>query len=313
MALWLRCREQAALEYVEGYTNTRLNIPLDFGLLFHECDENEGVVPYEEVCKKFRFKRMKSLNIPSERQQMEWIVGCVKVLYPRYREYWKEDDSQRQWIGREVEFDITHKVVYPTLSHTFRLRGKRDGILRRTKHLKTKPAGLGLFETKTKGMIKEEEIISQLQSDLQTLLYLYSIQHDKGETPNHVLYNVVKRPGLRQGKTETLPQFLDRTAKDIDKRPDDYFARFEVEVKPEDIDRFITTTLNPILFNIYQWWESIRKDPTNSHVREESPYHFDNLNERIGKYGKATTLPILMGQRATHLFRRSSPFRELSN
>jgi hypothetical protein len=69
--------------------------------------------------------------------------------------------------------------------------------------------------------------------DAQNLFYLQNtIEGDKLIMAG-VLYNLIRRPGLKQGKDETWPSFLTRVRKDVNDRPDHYFMRFELSYPVE--------------------------------------------------------------------------------
>ena len=53
-----------------------------------------------------------------------------------------------------------------------------------------------------------------------------------------ILYDVTKKPAIRQKQTETAAEFGDRLAADTQDRPDFYFARREVPVLDQDLEEF---------------------------------------------------------------------------
>ena len=103
------------------------------------------------------------------------------------------------------------------------------------------------MENKTKGQIDEEGILASLPFDLQTMLYVYCLQKHLGQKVEGVLYNVIRRPGLRRKKTEQIEEFVDRIQDDVVKRPMHYFMRWRVEFLEEDIENWVSKSLDPIL------------------------------------------------------------------
>ncbi len=94
----------------------------------------------------------------------------------------------------------------------------------------------------------------------------------------------------------------------IQKRPDWYFRTYEVTVSPGDIECFVETTLDPVLRQLLQWWDSISADPLS---RWGSPYHYRSLPALMTRYGKAQLYNLMILGRKSEYFQRSSPFPEL--
>ena len=59
-----------------------------------------------------------------------------------------------------------------------------------------------------------------------------------------ILYDVTRKPSIRQKQGETAEEFGDRLAKDTKERPEFYFARREVTVLDDDIQQFVEQRLN---------------------------------------------------------------------
>jgi hypothetical protein len=94
-----------------------------------------------------------------------------------------------------------------------------------------------MLETKTKSQIDEDTITSALTFDLQNQFYI--IACDCIKIPiRGVLYNIIRKPGLKKSESETTLQYSERIAKDISLRPTHYFKRFEVTYPIESINLF---------------------------------------------------------------------------
>jgi hypothetical protein len=310
---FLGCREQFALSYIEGYTPRAFSTPLEFGTMFHSCLEKIGTDSPERIARTVTdsYYKARKATLTGDTDALSKAVTDICVIFPLYVEYYKERDAKLSWLKREQMFEAPYhfdksfgfdnksggrvKVI---------LRGKRDGEYRNAL------GKLALFETKTKSSIDDLAIQDGLRADLQTMLYLYSLRVEYGEEPTEILYNVVRRPQLiiSKKKGETLDQYAKRLADDISSRPDWYFRYYEVTVSPGDIDCFLETTLDPVLLQMYQWWESIEDSPFE---RWGSPYHFRNLFALTTKYGKADLYNLMILGRRNEYYRRSSPFPEL--
>lgn len=142
--------------------------------------------------------------------------------------------------------------------------------------------GIWLFETKTKGNPKIEQIQRQLTFDLQTMLYVITLKElqeqadvhgaeDFNEAPiRGVRYNVIRRP-LSGGKGtivqhkpsksnpdgESREDYYKRLAQYIIDDPNEFFIRWRTSISESDITKFKTTCLNPMLESLCQWYESI--------------------------------------------------------
>jgi hypothetical protein len=225
-------------------------------------------------------------------------------MFPLYCQYYQEDDAKLKWLQREHVFKVPHKFLESKgVTKEAILTGMRDGDYRNP------IGGLGLFETKTKSSIDDVAIQSGLRADLQTMLYLYSLRREYREEPGEILYNVIRRPQLRQKGNESLQAYGQRLTEDIKERPAWYFRRFEVTVLPGDLETFVSTTLDPVLRCLLEWWESIKDHPFD---RWRSPYHYRNLAALTTGWGTRAPLYDLMilGNKSQY-FRRSSPFPEL--
>lgn len=304
----MACREQFALGYVEGWASRSFSVPLEFGTLIHFMLEllGSGKEPEaiaRQVTSSYSSSRKKTLN-PSDSNTLELTLANAEALFPLYVRYWEDYDSKLNWLKREHIFKIEHTFASHTgQSITVPLTGMRDGEFR------DRTNGLCLFETKTKSSIDELAIQDGLRADLQTCLYLYSLGREYQEQPTGILYNVIRRPQLRQKKDEQVDAYKERVIKDIQERPEWYFRRFEVTVVDGDIDVFVNTTLNPVLRQLHQWWESIKDDPFN---RWASPYHYRSLPALMTKYGKAWHYNLTVRGMKNEYYRKSFPFPELN-
>lgn len=147
-------------------------------------------------------------------------------------------------------------------------------------------SGVYSQENKTKGDIDAIAVERQLGFDLQTGLYGVALAETLGRTdlparlrpladyrPEHlrgVRYNVVRRPlsggkgSIRQHKPsksnpkgESKQEFYGRLGTEIADAADTYFFRRKVEVKAADRTTFRAECLDPILEQLWDWWEGI--------------------------------------------------------
>lgn len=304
---FMACREQFALGYIEGWSSKSFSVALEFGTIIHLMLEqltpgaNESTIA-SQTTKSYSSSRKATLN-PSDLGTMEQTLANAEAIFPTYVAYWKDYDAKIRYIQREHVFKFPHTfTTFSGSKEEILLTGMRDGDIRDIN------GGLVLFETKTKSSIDDIAIQDGLRADLQTCLYLYSLFREYKEEPVGILYNIIRRPQLRLKKGEPMCDYKQRVIADIKERPDWYFRRFEVTVLPGDIQVFVDTTLDPVLRQLHQWWESIKNDPFH---RWASPYHYRSLPALMTKYGKAWHYNLTIRGLKNEYYLKSSPFPEL--
>lgn len=128
----------------------------------------------------------------------------------------------------EVEFNHPIKG-----SNTFDAAGKIDGL--GILH----DGRLALIEHKTtsEDISPESDYWLRLRSNNQILQYVYAARK-LGWNIEIVIYDVTRKPSIRQKQNETIEQFGERLADDTMARPEFYFARREVPVTDQDLEEF---------------------------------------------------------------------------
>lgn len=306
LSKYIECPEQFSLAYIEGLTPTKLNEALEYGSMMHLCLEHqyEKTGNPSEVAQdvlaayvKFRSAKLKSTR---ERDELKKLAALVGVIFPVYCKHWQKDDERLRWISREEKFDQLYSLPTPQGTRKIRMRGMRDGVFE-------VGSSIGIFETKTKQYIDEEKIINGLRADMQTMFYVLATYLQRGVCPQTVLYNVIRRPSIRQKKKELLGDYLKRVKDDVESRFDWYFYRWEIVLLPSDLDNFINQTLNPLLLDFVRWWDGVKKNPLD---RFQYPYHRLVSPNLIGKFGKTDMYDAVHGNMKPYTT-RSAVFPEL--
>ncbi|MCQ9207648.1 MAG: PD-(D/E)XK nuclease family protein, partial [Omnitrophica bacterium] len=242
LSMFLMCRQKAKL-YLKGWNSKWMSDALMYGSLGHGILE----LAYLDIAAK----RLK--GTPSERQsrkyadrvekqwlkenpktdtkallQLDIFLAILEKMLPHYFDFWSNDFKKIRWEALEEQFDV---VAKPMPGLAIRTRGKQDGrfILRNE---------LWLFETKTKSLVNEANLIDTLSLDLQVNLYLWAAYKKFSKTPTGMLYNIIRKTTLRINKTEPVPKFAKRVVQDMDDRPEFYFMRLEIPTSKEDILAF---------------------------------------------------------------------------
>ena len=287
LSLWLSCKEQFRLMVVEGWINDRTPLSFAFGTCMHWCLEqaySAREAPSQKGCRRL-VEEFESLwkkerpNAPkSQLQVQEMVYGLAEAVLPTYFKRWAGDFKDgkypkghntariKKWEGLETRFKI--KYTYPDGKSTW-ICGTRDGLFRdEGKYLR-------LFDTKCRSVISEEDTIDTLPSDLQQMLYNWATLEQTKEAPAGTLMNIVRRPGHRRGKEESLREFFERVRKDVEKpnRWDHYFIRIEMDLTKKEILDWKRTFLDPLMEDFRGWWEG--RHP-----------HYTNPKSLISKYGR---------------------------
>lgn len=303
LGTWLDCRQKARL-FLQGYSLKSTNMGLTFGTIVHACldtvysDIQAGKlrrVPSVDAVKavvakaETQWRKEHTTADPKALEHLELALLLSEQVLPVYFEYWKRDLQEIKWTGLEQLFSIPY-----TLSdgRKTRLRGRRDGDFLANK-------ALNLFETKTKSFINEDDLVDRLPFDLQSNFYLHALRKQKQQLPTGMLYNLIRRPQLHQGKKESLPEFAKRCADDIRSRPDWYFTRLHLSISEREMDKF-DGQLEDLLTDFYDWWQG------------ESG-HYMNTNQCETKYGRCDYLHMCAAKRMSYYYKRQVVFRELED
>ncbi len=294
MSKFLNCRERFRLSQVEGWSSNNVSVPLEFGNLFHLYAEAQ-IHRFSEkemirIGMKYADKRLSGVADADTIADMQRLVAVSFVTFDEYTKYWDRTPSMHHsgvnhfesgfdWVAKEDQFDERHQVPVLLSSREVRCRGKIDGVFR----LNKKTPNLWVMENKTKGDIDVDGIKGGLTKDLQTGFYMLNVWKKYNRLPDGVLYNVIRRTGLRPRVSESASQFADRVRDDIQNRPEWYFMRWKVEITKQDLVDFQNKMLNPILYQMITWWDSVKKNPFAPHLLHDddgnpigpNPHHYE--------------------------------------
>ena len=306
LSTFLDCREKARL-HLQGWTPTSASMALTFGSIVHKIDEwvrddirsGKMTKPPGELKIKNLIKKVEKLwhedNPRAGSQELEYLelsLLMAEGVLPSYFKYWYKDYTDLKWENVEGEFKVPFSVKdrQGNKYETF-LRGKIDGSF------KLKSGGTWLFETKTKSRIDEGILADILPFDMQANIYLSVLRRIEKKNPSGLLYNIIRRPSLRQRKNESIKSFADRITLDVKERPDWYFVRMEMSVDPTEMDRF-EMGLEDLVSDFLLWWAG------------ESG-HYKNTGHCQNKFGLCPFVGICLRDDRTNHFKRESVFREL--
>jgi len=280
-------RERFRIYTVEGLRPCSRNEAMEFGTIFHKALEFNAQGMTSAQVNSALLKWASQGNVDRD------LCLITSLLVPHYKKFWNQHTIN--YVDQERPFKIKHRL---SNGIELTLLGRYDEIFERG-------GKLWLQENKTKTTIDESKIVLTLPFDLQTMLYAYTMQHHYGREVGGVLYNVIRKPSLRQGAKETERDFLNRLHDDISSNPEHYFKRYEIELVKQDINNFVRQTLDPLLHQVVLWWESIKSDPFNPWVSrdgEVNPHHwtrpfgiFDAMTIGKGDYFEYVTSGSTVG------------------
>jgi len=168
--------------------------------------------------KKYNIPSYKGKEFTLDKQYMELGKAKMIAVMENYTRIYKKDS----FTSIEFEFDFLDS------SKLFRRRGKIDAVTKNGY----------IVDHKFKGRITPDEISEKLTFDFQMLYYITSYEMLTGKKINGVLYNIIRNPGMKQGKGESLKQLTKRISDDMKQRPEHYFMRFECKFTAQDKAKF---------------------------------------------------------------------------
>ena len=230
---FLSCPQKYQYSYVYGLAPRKPSIPFLVGGLFHneldlmyssgdldvEAMKDRVGEACEEACK---FPGMRADDSDKIWMQQAIVCGMVKG----YKQlYLKKDLETYKIIETEGSFNAD-------LSDGWTYHGKKDMVV-----LRKKDSKLFLMEHKTAGRI-DAGYVAKLPMDNQILGYGWAQRRQFGKKFDGVVYNVTKKPQIRQKQTESLQQFMRRVEDDYYLNPGAYFYREVLTFGDADLDRF---------------------------------------------------------------------------
>jgi hypothetical protein len=161
-------------------------------------------------------------DVKFEEVQLATLSGLLAGYYRRH-----EQDPVKE-LHAEVEF--RHPIEG---SRTFDSAGKIDGLG------VLQDGRLVLMEHKTtsESVDPASDYWLRLRLNQQVMQYVVAARA-LGWDVQVILYDVTKKPAIRQKQGETAAQFGERLAQDTQDRADFYYARREVPVLDQDLEEF---------------------------------------------------------------------------
>ena len=301
LSKFMNCRNRFHIQKVQGWRPRGFNFPLEFGNIFHHMVEAQDMgVPIElmyQLADNYVNAKIASGKYDAQTvKELCMLAGVVTVTFQQYVLFWEREHSIEHvtgkkvkriknvyekdfnWIGKEVPFSIPFELPN---GRKIKLCGKQDGVFDIAKVVK----GNWVLETKTKGRIDDIGISKGLHKDLQTGMYLLAADRIYPATSAiGVLYNCIRRSGMKPRVKDSVKDYVKRVEEDIIKRPSYYFMRWTRRITREEMETFRQRILMPQVLQIVDWWDSIAKNPMDP---------FNSQCEHCG--GQGTGLSACLG------------------
>lgn len=152
-------------------------------------------------------------------------VGAMLGGYFKRFGVWPADSR------KELQFSIP--IINPetgSKSRSFELQGKIDALVQIE-------GQYWLVEYKTASQINED-YFNRIELDEQVSTYMYAAQKAFNIQIAGIIYRVLKKPSIRQKKTESLEQFCQRLAQDYIDRPEFYFFEGKFYRSQDDLIQY---------------------------------------------------------------------------
>jgi hypothetical protein len=177
-----------------------------------------------EIDRRVRLAHQTEIN-PFVADNIEKSRGMMRGLIRAYCEFYLERDLETWKIERT---EVPFKIPLPNTS--WQSGGKIDMVVREKKKL-------WIVEHKTTGELGVN-YVERLPLDNQIHHYLTSAPEAIGEQPAGIIYNVILKSRLRQKKTESFEEYVDRVEDSYLTDPGRYFFRDRLILPQWSQDRF---------------------------------------------------------------------------
>jgi len=303
---WVNCKELARLHLL-GWTPRRISPGRIFGIIIHGVQENiysdiqsgelDGLPTTKRVTREVAIqeKKWRRLNPRADAdslQQLELSCLLADAIMPVYFKFWHRDIVKMDWIALEHSFKVP-------IANTH-LIGRMDGNFVAMQQLRSsadKPKWL--LETKTKSRIGESgesNLVDIMPHELQTNLYLGAMAVMYQSTPAGVVLNIVRRPGFKGRKGESIESLATRIGTDVKKRPEYYFIRLRMSVDKRDLTR-VRGEHEALVKDFVQWSKG-------------KGFHYRNSDHCENKYGTCEFLRVCARGDYGGLYQRSPRIRK---
>ncbi len=199
-SLFRNCRKAVEWRFIEQLLPLLRDHNLHFGSLIHDCLELwHGERNLAKVLD--RIDRLCPSRAQDEDQKRDWFNAAAMMT--AYAEHYPTEEFEIVALEKTFQGPIVNPAT-GAASRSFLLAGKIDGIVR---------IGGDYFvlEHKTASQL-DADYLEKLWTDFQITLYAHYIEQTLGIPITGILYNILVKARLQQGKGETVEEFELRRA-----------------------------------------------------------------------------------------------------
>jgi len=224
------CRLKFYFSYIQGLKQRYQPIHFFVGEVFHEELERF-------YSKGLRFKPKAVLKRITDRITKQ-IKATPGLTGWQVNQYWKQQailagmlqGYVRKYKKEDKSIDVMYteeKFKLPVDDSRYLYEGFIDMGYKQKKFKR-------LMDHKSTSSISKDTL-RQMKMDDQLIGYAYADKEITGKLAERVVYNIVKKSQLRQGKNETFEQYLDRIEDQYETQPKEYFNRTSIPISPKRI------------------------------------------------------------------------------
>ena len=222
------CWYRFFLEYVRRVSPRSEASYFKWGRIIHSCAESrDNGEDIEEALYRIR-KETEEKQLPArEVEEIEEMCTLAPTVLDAHLLRWHEEDQHYELLGAEKStlFELP-------LPSGFVFKGKIDRIVR-----DTRTGNYLVWERKTAAMTGEDFWTGKLL-DPQGKGYCLAAQRCLGFDTRKVLYDVFKKPGIRQKQTQTREAFIEELKQTYLLNRDKLFERREFTFTQEELDAY---------------------------------------------------------------------------
>ena len=197
-SLFRNCRKACEYRYVVGLVPREKDPNLSFGSLIHECLQIWHVTRDLAAVLDF-IDRACASRRDDDDVHRDWQLA--RAIMTGYSTRYPQEEFEVVALEKTFEGAITNPATGAT-SRSFVLAGKVDGIVRIGRdHY--------ILEHKTAAKI-DADYLERLWTDFQIAIYSYYVEQTLGIPITGVIYNVLGKARLQQGKGETEEEYQSR-------------------------------------------------------------------------------------------------------
>jgi hypothetical protein len=218
---WMTCKRLYYYKRIKKYEKNVYNLPFIVGRVVHEglaavmAKKKDAIEIMKAVYKKEKVAAQKQFVLtPEQLSELDKQEFITKGMLLAYQAKYSKMIRDMQLMGSEVEGAI-------------RLSDDATFVIKLDNIVKIRQRKI-LHELKTTKAITPD-YVKRIQTDLQTAAYfhLHNIIFED-EKIEEVMYDVIRKPSIKQKKKETLPEYMGRLAEWY-KKPDDMGGVFHIE------------------------------------------------------------------------------------